>query len=126
MSKKTRTLAVDDHINETLKEPDRYAFEGESSHEPGTIEALEDNDRANPLFRMTDAALEGRLTYYQREYAFNRSQTAWRSAKSEVSRTEREIGRRKIVKRREAEKAFQGQAANDLEADHALFPAEAA
>lgn len=124
MNKKQRTRGVDDQIRDNLKEPDRYAFSG--VHETGnTVETNDDPTfNENALFRMTDAALAGRLGFYEKEHLFARGQHARDEAQAEVIRTKGELTRRKNKMYSAAvEQAFLAEdhkttvAANDTEAN---------
>lgn len=124
MNKKQRTRGVDDQIRDNLKEPDRYAFSG--VHETGnTVETNDDptfND--NAIFRLTDAALVGRLAFYEKEHLFARGQHVRDEALTELARTRGEITRRRNKMYSAAvEQAFLAEdhsrtvAANDAEAN---------
>lgn len=102
VKKNTRTQASDELIRENLKEPDRYAFEETPDERFIVPEGDEEQERHTSLFKMTDAALEGRLLYYEREHLFARDQNTKRLATFDISRTKAEITRRKAEKRTDA------------------------
>lgn len=120
-NKKQRTLAVDEFIEGNLEEPNKFPRRG--AQEYTSIDGEPEDGLVNNLLRMSDAALEGRMAYYEKESIFACADSARADAKLEMSRTQREIVRRKIVARNEANKSFAGQAPNDLEADHVVQPA---
>lgn len=125
MSKQKRTLAVDEFIRERNKEPDRYGFmvEDPLNAHAGYKSGFEVGElSAGHLPKMSDAALEGRLVQYERDYAFERDPQLRGEFKTEVARTKAEIKRRKDQRVKEAiEKAFPGS-----ESAIAVLSAEAA
>lgn len=117
--KQHRTQAVDEVIRDSLKEPENYAFStAEEASAHLTQEQNVEEGEEMSLFRLSDAGLSGRHTYFERESLFARVGSDRAHAKAEMARTAREIHRRKIVKRNEANKAFAGPAVTDMEAGY--------
>lgn len=101
MKEKKRALGVDEQIKVNLREPDRYAFEAtvDVIHTPqGEDPAFNEN----ALFRMTEAGLAGRLTYFEKQLAFAPTHTERAEARTEMARTRAEQTRRKATKYSEA------------------------
>lgn len=118
MSKTPAPRAVDEQIKNNLREPEHFAFAGTRPIGATDLGLPDEEGPASDLFRMSDAALAGRHTFYEREGIFARDHGDREDAKAEMARTAREIHRRKIVKRNEANKAFAGPAVTDMEAGY--------
>lgn len=122
MSKKQRDLGVDDFINNSLREPDRYIHD--PVHVIHTPQGEDPSFNESALFRMTDAGLVGRLAFFEKQLAFGRSRTERDEARAEMARTRAEqVRRRNKIYSAAVEQAFQAEdhsstvAANDAEAN---------
>lgn len=100
MNRNNRTLGVDEHIRDTLREPEHYAFEQPNDER---LHEIDDPDAENlPLSKMRDDALEGCIAFYEREHLFGRTSRDRKLAKFELNRAVVEVGRRKAARQYEA------------------------
>ena len=106
ISKHDITLPVDEFIQETENLRERTPLQKLRDESPLRPE----DDVYQDLSKTTTHQLEGRLNYYEREALFERSPRSRRRYQEEVTRTRRELERRKSAARAEAEQFFRDEA----------------
>lgn len=98
-----RTEAVDEHITDSLQTTEKPFQPAKTD-----FDVLHGRQFAvsTSLRNFTDAALQGYLATFERDYTFERDPITRNALKSEVNRAKREIERRKKGARFEADRAF--------------------
>ena len=105
-SKHNRTLPVDEFIQKN-DNPREKTITEETREAPVFLP----NDVVRyDLSKTSTHQLEGRLNYYEREALFERNPRTRRECQHEIERTRKELERRKLAIRAEAEQIFRDEA----------------